>query len=233
MRQFAVTVLGAALLSVVSVSAQADTLLGIYGGVDGIFHNSDAENSADNDVVASYYLAFEHPIPFLPNAKVRYIDFDQTDETPLTGININSKSKVELLDVIGYYEVLDNVVSVDVGAGAKRVNTNYDAVVSNGNAFSKVTNDYEETIPALYASVGGKLPFTGFSAKAEAFVGKGSDASFNDYNAEIKYNFIENFAIDLGAKVGLRAMKVSIDDDTGSENEIKVIGPYLGLEAHF
>lgn len=211
MRQFSVAVLSAVLLSTVSISAQADTLLGIYAGAEGLVNTGDTNHiSADNEVVGSYYLAFEHPIPFLPNAKLRYTKFDQ------------SGSNGDFWDAMGYYEVLDNIVSLDVGLGAKRVNTDI-----NAN-----NNDVTTTIPALYASAGGKLPFTGLSAKAEVFVGKGNDAHFTDYNAEIKYNFIENLAIDLGVKAGYRAMMVKVDD-SGTSNDINVQGPYLGLEAHF
>lgn len=206
MRRLSIAVFSAVLLSTVSVSAQADTLLGIYAGADGIVNTGESNHiSADNEVVGSYYLAFEHPVPFLPNAKVRYTQFDQ------------SNSNAKALDAIGYFEVLDNVVSLDVGLGAKRlIATNSDAT----------------TIPAVYASAGGKLPFTGLSAKAEVFVGKGTDADFSDVNAEIKYNFIENLAIDLGLKAGYRIMTVNIED-SGTKSNFKVQGPYLGLEAHF
>jgi len=206
MRQFSFAVLSAVFLSAVGVSAHADTLLGLYAGADGIVNTGESNHiSADNEVVGSYYLAFEHPVPFLPNAKVRYTQFDQ------------SNSNAKALDAIGYFEVLDNVVSLDVGLGAKRVNA------SNTDA---------TTIPAVYASAGGKLPFTGLSAKAEVFVGKGTDADFSDANAEIKYNFIENVAIDLGLKAGYRIMTVNIDK-SGTSSEFKMQGPYLGLEAHF
>lgn len=206
MRQFSFAVLSAVLLSAVGVSAHADTLLGLYAGADGIVNTGESNHiSADNEVVGSYYLAFEHPVPFLPNAKVRYTQFDQ------------SNSNAKALDAIGYFEVLDNVVSLDVGLGAKRlIATNSDAT----------------TMPALYASAGGKLPFTGLSAKAEVFVGKGMDADFSDANAEIKYNFIENLAIDLGLKAGYRIMTVNVGD-SGTSSDYKMQGPYLGLEAHF
>ncbi|GAC1378264.1 MAG: TIGR04219 family outer membrane beta-barrel protein [Aquirhabdus sp.] len=204
MRQFSLALFSVVLLSTVSVSAQADTLLGLYAGADGIVNTGKSNNvSADNKVVGSYYLAFVHPVPFLPNAKLRYTKLDQ------------SGSNADFLDAIGYYQVLDNIVKLNVGLGAKRVNTNID-----------------KTIPAAYVSAGGKLPFTGLSAKAEVFVGKGIDADFSDMNAEVKYNFIENLAIDLGLKAGYRAMMVNIDH-SGTKSNFKVQGPYLGLEAHF
>lgn len=207
MRQFSIAVLSAVLLSTVSVSAQADTLLGLYAGADGIVNTGESNHvSADNKVVGSYYLAFVHPVFFLPNAKLRYTKLDQ------------SGSNADFLDAIGYYQVLDNIVKLNVGLGAKRVNDD------NANI--------DKTIPAAYVSAGGKLPFTGLSAKAEAFVGKGTDADFSDLNAEIKYNFIENLAIDLGLKAGYRFMTVNVDH-SGTSSDIKVQGPYLGLEAHF
>ncbi|MBC7752541.1 MAG: TIGR04219 family outer membrane beta-barrel protein [Candidatus Saccharibacteria bacterium] len=206
MRQFSFAVLSAILLSAVGVSAHADTLLGLYAGADGIVNTGESNHiSADNEVAGSYYMAFEHPVPFLPNAKLRYTQFDQ------------SNSNAKALDAIGYFEVLDNVVSIDVGLGAKRL-------IASGNDAT--------TMPAVYASAGGKLPFTGLSAKAEVFVGKGMDADFSDANAEIKYNFIENLAIDLGLKAGYRIMTVNIDD-SGTSSDYKLQGPYLGLETHF
>jgi outer membrane protein len=207
MRQFSFAVLSVALLSLLSASAQADTLIGIYAGADGIVNTGSSNNiSADNKVVGSYYLVFEHPVPLIPNVKLRYTQLDQS------GSNGNS------VDGIGFYEVLDNIVKLDVGLGAKRVDDN--------------GANIDKTIPAAYVSAGGKLPFTGLSAKAEVFVGKGIDADFTDYNAEIKYNFIENVAIDLGVKAGYRDMQVNVDH-SGMSSNVKVQGPYLGLEAHF
>lgn len=206
-RQFSFAVVSTVLLSAASVSAQADTFLGIYAGADGIINTGESNHiSADNKVVGSYYLTFDHPVPFLPNAKLRYTQLDQ------------SNSNGNFLDAIGFYQVLDNIVKLNVGLGAKRVNDN--------------SANIDKTIPAAYVSAGGKLPFTGLSAKAEVFVGKGIDADFTDYNAEIKYNFIENMAIDLGLKAGYRATQVNVDH-SGTTSDIKVQGPYLGVEAHF
>jgi len=210
MRQFPFAILGAALsavlLSAVSVQAQADTLIGLYAGADGLVNTGESNNiSADNKVVGSYYLAFDHPVPLLPNVKLRYTRSDQN------GLDD------QFLDALGYYEVLDNIVKLDVGLGAKRV---------------IATNNGTTNIPAAYVSAGGKLPFTGLSAKAEAFVGKGINADFSDVNAEVKYNFIENIAIDLGVRAGYRIMTVNLDN-SGTSSDIKVQGPYLGMEAHF
>lgn len=225
-----------ALLSVViglsSVAAHAD-FIGLYAGVDGVYSNTSVndDNRGDDKWNAVYSVAFEHPVPLLPNVKLRYSDFKRTTPNYISGSRIlNENFTAETLDGIAYYEILDNIVSVDAGLGVKRVDSEQKAVSTLNEVF---LSGADETIPALYLSAGGKLPFTGLSAKAEAFVGKGSDSDFNDLNAEVKYNFISNIALDVGAKLGYRVMTINVDDSNNSIDKIEIKGPYLGLEAHF
>ncbi|RYY80705.1 MAG: TIGR04219 family outer membrane beta-barrel protein [Moraxellaceae bacterium] len=227
-------ILSTALLALGSTTAQAD-FLGLYAGVDGMYTKSDdSAGQSDDKFNAVYNLAFEHPVPFLPNVKLRYSDFSNTESSGNALVNVNQSLGVQTLDALGYYEILDNIVSVDAGLGVKRINTKDAIRLSTGNASAVIKNNYDETLPALYVAAGGKLPFTGFSAKAEVMAGKNSDADFNDINAEVKYNFIQNIALDLGVKFGYRAMTVNFDDDANSGfDKIEAKGPYLGLEAHF
>lgn len=227
-------ILSTALLAIGSTTAQAD-FLGLYAGVDGMYTKADdSAGQSDDKFNAVYNLAFEHPVPFLPNLKLRYSDFSNTESSGNALVNVNQSLGVQTLDALGYYEILDNIVSVDAGLGAKRINTKDVVRLSTGNVGAVIKNNYDETLPALYVAAGGKLPFTGFSAKAEVMAGKNSDADFSDINAEVKYNFIQNIALDLGVKFGYRAMTVNFDDDANSGfDKIEAKGPYLGLEAHF
>lgn len=229
-------ILSTALLAFGSTTAQAD-FLGLYAGVDGVYSQTSINDNSptDDKFNAVYNVAFEHPVPFLPNLKLRYSEFGGTRDNFQSGIYmVDQDLDVNTLDAIAYYEILDNIVSVDAGLGVKRLD------VSNAlrNTVPAVnitfTADDKQTLPALYVAAGGKLPFTGFSAKAEVMAGKNSDADFNDINAEVKYNVIENIALDLGVKFGYRAMTVNFDDDANSGfDKIEAKGPYLGLEAHF
>lgn len=218
-----------------SMAANAD-FIGLYAGVDGMYSKTSVNGDAygDDEWNAVYSVAFEHPVPFVPNAKLRFSDFSSETSQGNSLLSYNTKFDVQALDAIAYYEILDNMVSVDAGLGVKRINL--DAKVSASTPLTKaiLKDNADETVPAIYLAAGGKLPFTGFSAKAEAFVGKGSDTDFHDLNAEVKYNFINNIALDVGAKLGYRAMTINIDNDnSNSDDEIEVKGPYLGLEAHF
>ncbi len=227
-------ILAVAVLGLASMSAKAD-FIGLYAGVDGMYTKAkDSAGQSDDKFNAVYNLAFEHPVPFLPNLKLRYSDFSNTESSGNALYNVNQSLGVQTLDALGYYEILDNLVSVDVGLGVKRINTKDAIRLSAGNVGAVIKNNYDETLPALYVAAGGKLPFTGFSAKAEVMAGKNSDADFSDINAKVKYNFIENIALDLGLKFGYRAMIINFDDDANTAlKEVKAKGPYLGLEAHF
>lgn len=229
-------ILSTALVAFGSTTVQAD-FLGLYAGVDGIYSQTSINDNSptDDKFNAVYNVAFEHPVPFLPNLKLRYSEFGGTRDNFQSGIYmVDQDLDVNTLDAIAYYEILDNIVSVDAGLGVKRLdvsNTLKNTVPAVNITF---TADDKQTLPALYVAAGGKLPFTGFSAKAEVMAGKNSDADFNDINAEVKYNFIESIALDLGVKFGYRAMTVNFDDDANSGfDKIEAKGPYLGLEAHF
>ena len=228
-------------LALLTTTAQAD-MLGVYGSVD--YWNLQGEynetpegtslrsaNSLDLDDKgqAQVSLAFEHPVPLIPNGKIRYTGIDvDTEEQNLTGdalYNIDLDST----DFILYYEILDNIVSVDVGVAAKQLEG--DVTYNRTVGADKV--EISETAPMLYASAGGKLPFTGLSAKAEVLATNYDDTQITDASAEIKYNFVENLLIDLGAKAGYRILNIELDDQDGFDTKFDFDGPYIGLEAHF
>ena len=224
-----------------SASAHAD-MLGLYGSVDywhlqGEYNQSPEDESLrDADKLdledkgqAQIALAFEHPIPLIPNAKIRHVGIDvDTEEDNLSGhalYNIDLDST----DFILYYEILDNIVSVDAGVAAKRL----DGDVTYYSTLGEDKVNISETAPMLYLAAGAKLPFTGLSAKAEVLATNYSDTQITDASAEIKYNFIENMAIDLGAKAGYRLLNIELDDQDGYNTKFDFDGPYIGLEAHF
>ena len=228
-------------LALLSTTAQAD-MLGVYGSVDywnlqGEYNETPEGTSLrsadsldlDDKGQAQVSLAFEHPVPLIPNGKIRYTGIDvDTEEQNLAGdalYNIDLDST----DFILYYEILDNIVSVDVGVAAKQLDG--DVTFNSTVGVDKV--EISETAPMLYASAGGKLPFTGLSAKAEVLATNYDDTQITDASAEIKYNFVENLLIDLGAKAGYRILNIELDDQDGFDTKFDFDGPYIGLEAHF
>lgn len=212
-------------------TAQADTLYGLYA--DANYWQTDVTSSLDNNAnnnaieydeqaQTMVSASLEHFVPVVPNVRLRHTTLNA--ETAKNNVN-TAELALSNTDAIAYYEVLDNLVSLDLGVGAKII----EGDISQANN----KTDLSKTLPIGYASVAASLPFTGLSAKAELGVAKGTDANATDAQAEIKYKFIENLAFDLGAKLGYRMLEINYDDVNKKplNNEFK--GPYAGVELHF
>ncbi|MDQ9022921.1 TIGR04219 family outer membrane beta-barrel protein [Acinetobacter sichuanensis] len=196
-----------------------------YWNIDGKA-NIDEKKLADQDLdrtgTVQASVAFEHPIPVIPNVKVKYTKLDtETDTDALTKTDLN----LDHTDFILYYEILDNVVKADVGVGATRLNGD---VKQFGTSF-----DIDEYAPIVYAEAGVKLPFTGLSAKAEATYTNVNDVKITDAQAEVQYNFVQSILLDVGAKVGYRVMNIELSDLDKRDMKFEFKGPYIGLDAHF
>ncbi|WP_066802308.1 TIGR04219 family outer membrane beta-barrel protein [Moraxella oblonga] len=216
------------LTALLASTAHADTLYGLY--VDANYWHASNETTQNNtntkhkdggQLMVSASL--EHGVPFVPNARVHHVSLDSTEKTT------DIKHDLSSTDVIAYYELLDNMVNLDVGLGAKIL----EGEIEGKNTDS--TTDLSKTLPMAYVSAGVKLPLTGLSAKAEVGVAHNNKYKATDAQAEIKYNFIDKAFIDVGGKLGYRMINIEADkllkDDSDYKNEFK--GPYAGLEIHF
>ena len=198
-----------------------------YWDFDGYSQDNNFKHELDRQGTAQLSIAVEHPVPLLPNAKIKYVNLDSNSEqsTPANA------SEIELnnIDYILYYEFLDTVVHADVGAGL----TQLDGTVQNLTNAAFNQYDLDEYSPLLYATVGVKLPFTGMSAKAEAIYSHGSDSQKTDVQAELQYDFIDNLLVDVGAKIGYRVMQVDVEQKQRPDLQLEFKGPYIGLDIHF
>lgn len=204
-----------------------------YWNFDGYSQNTENlptlsahKHSLDRDGALQLSVSFEHPIPVLPNAKIKYVNLDSTSKSQY---GYTADIELSHTDYILYYELLDTIVSADVGIGAANLNGD----VQHRNAAAVVHYDFNDYIPLVYAQAGVKLPFTGLSARAEAVYGRFDDTSISDFQAELQYNFIENIAVDLGAKVGYRQMMIEAEHEQSTDLKMKFKGPYIGLDIHF
>ncbi|OAL82658.1 hypothetical protein AY605_11790 [Acinetobacter sp. SFD] len=198
-----------------------------YWNFDGYSQDNNFKHELDRQGTAQLSVAVEHPLPLLPNAKIRYVNLDSNSEqsSPANAADIELNN----IDYILYYELLDTVVHADIGAGLN----NLDGTVRNLNAGALNQYDLDEYSPLLYATVGVKLPFTGMSAKAEAIYTHGSDSKKTEVQAELQYDFIDNLLVDVGAKVGYRMMQVDFEQDQRPDLRLEFKGPYIGLDVHF
>ncbi|KXZ71681.1 TIGR04219 family outer membrane beta-barrel protein [Acinetobacter venetianus] len=213
--------------------AQAD-VIGVKGDLSYWNYNGEANMAAqtsapDQDLErkgsAQLSLAIEHPIPLIPNAKIRYVNLKTQTENEVAGQPVYDLD-IDHTDFILYYEVLDNIVDADIGFGASNLNGDVKTLGLN-------KTDIDKTIPVIYGSAGVKLPFTGLSAKAELLYSNVNDTKITDAQAELQYNFIDNLLVDVGLKAGYRILDIKLDDYEKNDLKFNFKGPYIGLDVHF
>ena len=228
--------LGAA-IALLPLTAFSATILGFQAGAGSWKHDpsgsvsttSDGAGvSADlkNDLKLSEegegysYFIVEHPVPLIPNVKLLNTKLTTTGASGSANFTYNSvnyttsvNSNIELdqTDFILYYEVLDNVVSLDVGLTAKKID-------------GKVTVDtdtktFSGTIPMLYLAAEIVLP-AGFSLAADVSTISVDDDSVTDTTVKLMYTTDFN----LGIEAGVRTQSIKYDD-----NSVKVDIEFDGI----
>ncbi|MEE8365100.1 MAG: TIGR04219 family outer membrane beta-barrel protein, partial [Gammaproteobacteria bacterium] len=131
--------------------------------------------SLDDPSSSSFRLILEHPIPLLPNIKYQRFELDSSGSsilssdlnfngtTFLSGAQVTSTFDLSHDNIVLYYELLDNWVSLDFGLDLKR----FDGEVELTDAISNQRILVDETIPLLYLSARFDLPFSGFYVGAD------------------------------------------------------------------
>ena len=241
----------AGLLALLGASAaQADTIGGIYLSADYWQYDGTADVaqtgkkksqfSFDQQQQPALAVSIEHPVPVLPNVRVRYVPLKGNDTQNVNvlefggltfGQDVNLDIDLTSTDMILYYEVLDNVVSADIGIAAKLIQG--EIVAKEKFSLKKHKISLDQPVPMIYASAGGKLPLTGFSVKAEVAGVSYQNNQLTDAQVEIKYDFIDNMAVDIGLKAGYRQLSATLEDVEDTDADIDFKGPYLGLEVNF
>jgi outer membrane protein len=240
-----------ALATTVALPAHAD-MVGVYASADYWQYDGQADVAQtgkdkesftfDQQKQAAVSLSFEHPVPLIPNVRLRHTALKGTDTINSVLFNFDNKvytGDVDLdldfttTDMILYYEILDNIVSVDVGLAAKQVDGDVTVRGHVAGLAQTSTVALKEIIPMAYVSAGGSLPFTGFSFKAEAAGVTYDGSSITDAQAEVKYDLIDNLLVDVGIKAGYRQLLIELEDIEKTDAKLDFKGPYLGVEIHF
>jgi outer membrane protein len=237
-----------------SHKSDADTLLGLYAGAQtwnmqtsGGFSNNDDNANFDFDEQANsnLYVAFEHPVPLIPNVKLQRTVIDTKGETTLdtsfdfggktytSGSNLITDVELIATDFILYYELLDNdLISFDLGLNAKYIDGDL-FVTDNGNNSNYAKEKFSGPIPMVYSRLALGLPLTGLGAFVEGSFLSIDDQTLSDYQAAVTYSLIENLAIDLTFQIGYRAITLEMDNLDNIYADLEFKGFFAGLEVHF
>lgn len=238
----------------VTGTAQADTLLGLYVGADG-WRTSTAGGFANSSQLQgfnfsdktqnAYYAALEHPLPLIPNIRLQHnqlessgltnlnTDFTFADTTFTSGIAIQNQTDLTNTDYVLYYEILDNdLVSLDLGINGKYIKGTV-AVAETGAAGMQASQQASQLIPMLYASAIVGLPLTGLDVFTQGSYVSLDGNRIYDVQAGVAYAVLDNLAVNMRLKLGYRAMNLQLDDIDNLHADLDFKGVFAGLELHF
>ena len=252
------TILAAVIGVSISGAAQAD-MLGFYVGAgifntefSGDFQDEDAssfnvsvdlEDDLDikDDTGKYVYIAFEHPVPIIPNIRLARTELEQTGTSAISktfefdGITFTENavvdSTIDLSHTDGtlYYEILDNWVNLDLGITVRQFDGQIKLEAVIDGQLRTAEEDLDYPIPMLYGKAQFDLPFSGLSASVEGnWIGY-SGNSFMDAVAKIGYEG----SLGLGVEAGLRTISVELDDQDDLSASLDLSGPYIAATFHF
>lgn len=228
--------------------AQADSVLGLYIGGN-VWQADYAGNLGEPSVSMaelgitesdnrSYYIALEHPLPMLPNIQLQKTNISSQQTTQLnktftvrdTTFSVASElsSHIDLshIDLVLYYEVLDNWINLDLGLTARQ----FDGYANLSTDALTESVKIDDLIPMLYAKAQFDLPLTGFSLGGSVNTINYSHNHITDYSIFLAYTF--DSALDIGAEFGYRSLELTLDKKILAL-DATLTGPYAGILLHF
>jgi len=250
------TIIAVGIASLLTASVQADTLLGLYIGghmwanqAEGSFGEG-ASNQATFDFKdesqGSFFVALEHPIPFIPNIKIASTTLDTTGSATITGDftfdgnTYSSSSALEttfdasFVDYTFYYELLDNdLLTFDIGLTARDLESQINVTGDISGTPTSSDLSVSGIIPLVYVNTIIGLPFTGFNIFAEANFLSFDDNTLYDYQVGVSYEVLDNLAVDLDVTLGYRSLKLELDDIDDLYSDLTFDGVFVGATVHF
>lgn len=234
-----------------TTAAQADAVLGLTMSIDGWSMDSSgsiADNKnlqkfdMDSETPALFSFALEHPVPLIPNFRLRFGDFSSSGANTLSqnftlnGVTYPLSTQVDVnfdlqsSDFIFYYELLDNdAISLDLGVNGKYLDG--DLRVSDGTQTTHQT--FKGVVPMLYGAVNFGVPATKLSLFGDFNLLSVGGQTLRDYQAGASYTLVENMAVDFSVRGGYRKFELELDDLDGIYADWSFDGLFLGIEADF
>ncbi|MFI8621913.1 MAG: TIGR04219 family outer membrane beta-barrel protein [Marinomonas sp.] len=210
-------------------TAQAD-ILGLTAEVGSYSPSADdsyisdsgsSKKSADLDGKSGTYfgIAFEHPLPLIPNVRFQTLDLKAN------GSSDGKSAKLDLShqDYTLYYEFLDGLLWIDLDAGLTV--RKFDGSVSLDGDKSNLSDFYPLGYVAGYVTVPGTRLSFGGEVKAGGFDG----SSITDTTLKVKYQ--SPFLV--GLEGGYRKIDLDLDDIDGKDIKSDFSGVFVGAFIDF
>ena len=183
----------------------------------------------DNNSDLNPYVVFEHPLPFLPNFKLQQNSIAAGGMIPVADPSFMGGEEVLVrgyldfshVDLMLYYELLDNWVNLDLGISAKYFDGHQSFTYQDEINDEK---DFDHLIPMLYVKGQFDLPLTGLSAAATVEALSFDSNHVTDIELAMKYDF----KFGLGMDVGYRSLDVDLKNINIFKSKVKMEGFFIG-----
>ena len=241
-----------AIVATLPFTAMADTVFGfklgggswthdpsgsITSSVGGTGTSADLKNDLNLGKKSEGYTYFqvEHPVPLIPNFKymktaltssgsgTASVDFTYNNVPYTTSQNLSTKLQLDQTDYILYYELLDNVVSFDLGINAKMI----DGKASITESGTTTSSPFSATVPMLYGAA--EIAFTdNLSLGMDISTISVGKNTISDITTKISYT--TDYM--LGVEAGVRTQDIKVDVDS-VKTSMKFSGAFVGVYFKF
>jgi outer membrane protein len=232
-----------------SQALSADTILGIYLDYSRWTVDSDGQIASlqaplqlnellttdDNGTVLS--VKIEHPLPLLPNVGLSRTTITANDSILTTdslgyreavfipGSTLTTDIDSMHEELIIYYELLDNWVSLDLGVNFMHVDDR--VLLLDGS--QNVSNRIDEYLAGLYAMVAFEFPTTNLYVQGTLSMADMSDVEVNKHQIGIGWEADWG----LGFELGYRSRSSTWEDIQLASGEWDLDGYYASVRFHF
>ncbi|QQD21806.1 TIGR04219 family outer membrane beta-barrel protein [Oceanospirillaceae bacterium ASx5O] len=240
------TALAAAILAMAPVAAQADLLftVGAKASVwnaeatgqldDGLSVEEDGLN-LDSDNGNQITVFFEHPLPFIPNVKLKQtaleVEGNGTINATFADQNFNEAvaTKLDLAhtDLTLYWGLPLPLPYIDINFGLTARQFDGSASVSSKTAAKTESVDLDLTLPMAYGEVKVGTPFGIYAAADVNYIGFG-DNKITDMSATIGYD-LPIPVVDIALEGGYRSLSLQTDSsDVDIDADMDIKGAFFG-----
>ncbi len=232
----------APILVAASVSVQADVVGGTveasywHAGLSGDAtigsDTVDAEDDLDfgKDSFFEIAASIEHPVPVIPNVRLKYTALDQTESGNLSssfdGVSGSIDTNFDLTHygAVFYYEILDNWVSIDLGLDIRK----FDGQLKISDGTNKSITEIDETLPLGYLAAEFAMPFTDMALGAEISAISYSGNSIHDAKIRLRQGISLAFI-----ELGYRQLGIKLDDVSDLDVDMDFSGVYFATGIDF
>ncbi len=191
-------------------------ITGDFQYTDNGVSNTNFNGESDSSYQLGLY--FEHPIPVVPNFRV-----DFTPDTTFTGSDGSSGTNTVTFaqtDITAYYEILDNIIDIDVGITGK--------IVKGDVAGTSINQSGSMVIPMGYVAAGISIPAIPVHVDADIkYIG------YNDNTvSDMRIKAVWEVVMGLEVAAGYRYESLDLD---GQDilSTLKIKGPFVGVGYRF